>query len=128
MDHSKSVSHALEFVQGDVRRILEEEVAADVNNQKISRQAFNRELLKQAATYQEQLFAASDQQRAEMIAQIEQAQREREKTAAAAIESEEKKQAELEAALREPPTRPIQVPRHQCPNQHRSQFKQRRTK
>lgn len=100
MDHSKSVSHALEFVQGDIRRILEEEVAADVNNQKISRQAFNRELLKQAATYQEQLFAASDQQRAEMIAQIEQAQREREKTAAAAIESEEKKQAELEAALK----------------------------
>ncbi|MBL8819555.1 MAG: hypothetical protein JNL58_26255 [Planctomyces sp.] len=102
LHHSQDVSRALESVQGEVRRILEREVSVAVNGQQVTRQTFQRDLLKKATDFQLQMLAAADDESAALIAKAEQEQRSREESAAAAIQAEEKAQAEIQAILNAP--------------------------
>lgn len=104
--HVRSVNQALQDVQGDIRRLIEEQVSVSAGDQQLTRQTNQQLVLEREAQLQEQLLAASDERRRELLAEAEQLQRNREMQAAQQILADEQ-QAQAVAGLVAAPPMPL---------------------
>lgn len=96
---ARNVNEALQGVQGDIRRLIEEQLVIERGDEKITRQSNQRMLRQQEDSQVEKLMAADDADRAALLAQSAESQRAKELAAAQQILAEEKLKAETEALL-----------------------------
>jgi Flp pilus assembly protein TadD len=76
------VSEALQHVQGDVRRLIEEQVTVDEGGVAVSRQDNRRTVMHKEQLLQQELLLADDEQRAQLMARNEDSRMARERAAA----------------------------------------------
>lgn len=101
-DKVRLVSRALQSVQGDIRRMIEEEVAVAQGEATVSRQENRRIVMQREERLMQELLAADDERRAELLAQADAARRSREQQAAEEILAAEEQRAAEEAILNAP--------------------------
>jgi len=97
------VSIALSDVQGEARRLIEEQTLSTLDGEVITRQTNTREIHRRATMSQDQLLSEANLAATQVIQQQEEQKEARRLAAAAAIVAELKAQEELQAKLDERP-------------------------
>ena len=93
------VSSALQDVQGGIRQMIEQEVTVAQENGSLSRQENRQIVMRNEAALQQELLLADDERRDQLMAQIDAAQRERERLAAQEFMAKEEEAASISSTL-----------------------------
>jgi len=103
LEDTQLVSIALAEVQGEPRRLIEEQTLSNAAGEVLTRQTNAREIQRRASMSQDQLLADANLAATSIIQQREQQQEARRLAAAAAIIAENKAEEELQTKLSERP-------------------------
>lgn len=107
---ARLVSIALSEVQGEIRRLIEEQTQVDRGGELVNRQANNRENQRRALMSQDQLLADSNAAAEALLEQQQSLEEAQTKAAAKAILADNKARQDLEDKIAERPTAPAPMP------------------